>query len=101
MTRLQHAIAVALGLVCLLLVAASGYLVLDNRQAQRELASRQQFLQQSVQLEGLYRDIVRALAELAARHNDADVRTMLARHGITYTVNAPPAPAEPAPAPRR
>jgi len=48
-----------------------------------------------VQLEGLYREIIRALAELGARNNDQDVRALLQRHGISYTVNAPAA-AEPA-----
>lgn len=57
-------------------------------------------------METLYREIVRALAELAARNNDADVRAMLGRHGITYTVNAPAqsggaAGTSPAPAPVR
>jgi hypothetical protein len=52
---------------------------------------RQQYVQQSVQLEGLYREIIRALAELGARNNDQDVRAMLQRHGISYTVNPPAA----------
>lgn len=96
MTRLQFWIVTALALLSLALLAANVLLLRDNRAAQREVASRQQFVQQSVQLEGLYREIVRALAELAARNNDDDVRTMLARHGITYTVNAPAVPPAPA-----
>jgi hypothetical protein len=98
MTRTQFWIASGLGFLCLLLVAVNASLVVGNRSLQRDVATRQQFVQQSVQLEGLYREIVRALAELAARNNDADVRTMLARHGITYTLN-PPAAGSPAPAP--
>lgn len=94
MTRTQFWIVTTLAAASLVLLALNIYLLLGNRAVQKEVSSRQQFVQQSVQLEGLYREIVRALAELAARNNDADVRTMLARHGITYTVN-PPAAAAP------
>jgi len=102
LSRLQFWIVTTLAAASLVLLGVNAYLLLGNRAVQKEVASRQQFVQQSVQLEGLYREIVRALAELAARNNDADVRTMLARHGISYTVNppqpSPPAPPVPAPA---
>lgn len=94
MTRTQFWITTALALLSLLLLAVNFTLLRDNRTVQKEVAARQQFLQQSVQLEGLYREIVRALAELAARNSDEAVRAMLAKHGITYTVN-PPAAATP------
>ncbi len=71
-------------------VASAGNIALQssNRSAQAEVAQRQQFVQQSLQLEGLYREIARALAELGARNNDEQVRALLQRHGITYTMNA-------------
>ncbi len=100
MSRVQHAIVTALAALALVLVAADLTLASLNRGLQADIALRQQYVQQSVQLEGLYREIVRALAELGARHNDEAVRALLQRHGITYTVNAPAAPA-PAPAPRK
>ena len=104
MTRTQFWIVTALGVLSLVLLAANFTVLRGNRAVQKEIAARQQFVQQSVQLEGLYREIVRALAELAARNNDADVRTMLGKHGITYTVNPPaasPAPAQSTPPPRK
>jgi hypothetical protein len=101
MTRNQFWIATVVAALCLLLLVANVVLVAGNRSMQREIAARQQFVQQSVQLEGLYREIVRALAELAARNNDADVRTMLGRHGITYTVNPPAAGTAPSAPPRK
>ena len=71
-----------------------------NRGLQGDINVRQQYVQQyvqrSVQLENLYREIVRALAELGARNNDQDVRALLQQHGISYTVNAPAVPAAPA-----
>jgi len=103
-TRTQFWIVTALGVLSLVLLAANFTVLRGNRAVQKEIAARQQFVQQSVQLEGLYREIVRALAELAARNNDADVRSMLGKHGITYTVNPPaasPAPAQSMPPPRK
>ena len=93
MSRLQYWVATLLGGVCLLLAVANVALASMNRSLQGEISQRQQFVQQSLQLEGLYREIIRALAELGARNNDQDVRALLGRHGITYTVNAPAVPA--------
>jgi hypothetical protein len=98
MKRLQWHLATALGAGCLLLAAANVALSASNRGLQGDVALRQQYVQQSVQLEGLYREIVRALAELGARNNDEDVRVLLQRHGISYSVNAPAAGSPPGPA---
>jgi hypothetical protein len=89
MNKIQFWIATALAALALPLLIINITLVTLNRGQQAEIGQRQQFVQQSVQLEGLYREIVRALAELGARNNDEAVRGLLARHGITYTVNAP------------
>ena len=98
MTRFQYWTATALGAVCLALMVANLTLSVSNQWGRAEVAQRQQFVQQSVQLEGLYREIIRALAELAARNNDGDVKSMLQRHGISFNVNpAPTQPAAPAP----
>lgn len=99
MTRTQYWIVTLFGLLSLALLVANFTLLRGNRGLQRDIAARQQFVQQSVQLEGLYREIIRALAELAARNNDADVRALLGKHGITYTVNPPAAAPAPTPAP--
>ena len=93
MNRLQFGIVTATSGLALLAMAASLTLTTMNRSLQQDIGLRQQYVQQSAQLESLYRDIVRSLAELAARNNDQDVRAMLAQHGITYTANAPAAPA--------
>ena len=103
MSRVQFWLATALGALCLVLAMANITLASMNRGLQGDIGARQQFVQQSVQLEGLYREIIRALAELGARHNDQDVRALLQRHGITYTVNAQATPAAGAavPSPRK
>ena len=99
MTRAQYWIVTSLAALCLAVMVLNVTLSTLNRGRQAEVAQRQQYVQQSVQLENLYREIVRALAELAARNNDDDVRAMLQRHGISYTVNpaAATAPANGAP----
>ena len=101
MNKLQFWAATALGALCLALALTNVSLASMNRGLQGEVGMRQQYVQQSVQLEGLYREIVRALAELGARNNDQDVRALLLKHGISYTVNAPAAAAGPAMAPRK
>ena len=98
MNRIQFGLLMLLSLLCAAAVASILTLGSMNRGVQAEVNARQQYVQQSVQLETLYREIVRALAELGARNNDAQVRDMLARHGITYTANPPAAAASPAPA---
>lgn len=94
MSGFQYWIVNALAAACLFALGSNIWLATANKSAQTDLALRQQYVQQSVQLEALYRDIIRALAELSARNNDADVKAMLARHGITYSLS----PAAQAPA---
>ena len=97
MNKAQYWSVTALAAACLALAAVNITLSSLNRGLQGEVGVRQQYVQQSIQLEGLYKEIIRALAELGARNNDQNVRALLQRHGISYTVNAPasPAPATP------
>jgi hypothetical protein len=101
MNRVQFGVATTLAGLAALTMVASVTLATMNRSLQQEIGQRQQYVQQSVQLEGLYREIVRALAELGARNNDQDVRALLQRHGITYSANAPAAANPPPQAPRK
>jgi len=95
----QYSLLNVIGVLALLLVLANAVLFTQNRDAQQQVNARQQYLQQTTALEGLYRDIVKALAELAIKSNDAQLLQMLASQGINVSVSAPaPAPA-PAPPP--
>jgi hypothetical protein len=94
--RSQFWLLTAISATAALLVAVNAVLVRGNLATQADISARAQYIQQSLQLEGLYRDIVRALAELSARSNDNDLRALLQAHGITFTLN-PPAPAGSAP----
>ena len=89
----QFTVLVVMGSLALLLVVANGVLFTQNRTEQTEVNSRQQYLQQTGSLEGLYRDIVKALAELAVKSSDQQLLQMLSAQGINVSVNAPAAPA--------
>ena len=93
MNPLQHRLLRALGALALAAAVAGIGLAQYNASLRRQMGEQQQYLQQSVQLEGLYREMVRALAELAARRNDDDLQQLLGRHGISVSVAPPPTPA--------
>lgn len=84
----QFTILALLGAAALLLAIGNGVLFTQNRSDQGEVNARQQYLQQTVGLEGLYRDIVKALAELAVKNNDQQLLQMLGAQGINVSVNA-------------
>lgn len=88
--------------VALLVALAAGYdmmLFSQNRMAQAELARRAQYVQQSVQLEGLYRELVKALADLSVRNQDKALTDLLSTQGITLNGPGAAAPATPSAAP--
>lgn len=96
----QFNLLTALGIGALLLVLGNATLFMLNRHLQAEFSQRQQFVQQTVALEGLYRDIVKALAELAVKGNDPQLLGVLTAQGLTVNLNgAADKPVEPAPRP--
>ena len=79
-----------IGALCVIGMLLSVGLTLSNNARQAELTRRNQYIQQSIQLQTLYQEIVRALADLSVRNKDPQLRELLARQG--FTVNpAPPA----------
>ena len=96
-------ILTALAFVGLLLAIANMVLFSQNRAAQAEVTGRAHVIQQAAQLEPLYREMVKALGELAVRNNDTQLRDMLAKHGFTVNmpVAPPPALAPPVPEPKK
>jgi predicted Holliday junction resolvase-like endonuclease len=77
----------ALGIV---LILTNMVLFGRNRSLQREVDSRAQFIQQTVQLEGLQREIVNAIANLSVRNKDEALKSILTQQGITINVNPAP-----------
>jgi hypothetical protein len=92
----------------LLVIAALGVILVltnmilfeRNRSLQNEVSARAQYIQQTVQLEGLHREIINAIANLAVRNKDEALRTILTQQGISINMGQQPpgaAPATPAP----
>jgi hypothetical protein len=79
------------GVILLVLIVTNMVLFLGNRDKQININSRQQYIQQSLVLEGLNRDIINALANLAVRNKDAQLIDLLTAHGITVSVSQPTA----------
>lgn len=85
-------LAAALGIVLLL---TNIVLLEGNRTLQGEVNVRAQYIQQTVQLEGLQREIVNAIANLAVRNKDDALKSILTQQGITINVNQPSTSAAP------
>ena len=76
-----------LGFVTLILVFVNMFLLVGNQSLQRVVAERQQFIMQSLQMQGPAREIIGAMATLAVRTDDEKLKQLLAKHGITVAVN--------------
>jgi uncharacterized protein YpmS len=98
LSRGQWTLLTILALTTLILVGVNISLFQGNVSRQASVNARQQYVQQSIQLEGLNREIIQALANLAARNNDDQLKALLAEHGITFSITQNPSPqAQPAP----
>ena len=93
-TRWQYWLLILVAASALVLGVINAILFVENRGIQAEVNNRQQFVQQSIQLEVLYREMAKALADLSARDNDEQLRSLLKAHGITFTMN-PSGPSNP------
>ncbi len=94
LTRFQFWLLTAAGGLAVVLVAVNMYLFQGNRVLQGEASSRAQFIQESIALENLYREIVQGLADRAVRTRDEQVRELLAAEGFNVTFEPPPASGE-------
>ncbi len=93
--------AVVFAGAALVLVVANIVLMTQNQGAQAEVNQRQQFINQTIQLNQVTQTLVRLIATAAVNNNDEKLRELLVQEGFTVTVNpaAPAAPAAPATAP--
>jgi hypothetical protein len=78
--------------VAVALTATNIVLYGQNRDLQTEIAGRAQYVQQSAQLETLFQEIIKALADLSVRTKDSALADLLARRGFTVTVTPPAGP---------
>lgn len=70
------------------LTAANQSVRSDILARQAEVATRTQFINESVALGRMNSQLIQALANLSAQGNDEAIRTMLAKHGVTFSVAA-------------
>jgi uncharacterized membrane protein YidH (DUF202 family) len=94
----QFWVLTALALLAAAFAIANIVLFESNRATQAEVNSRQQFIQQSIQLQALYTEMVKALAELSVRNQDAQLGDLLGSLGISvsFTPTTPAATPQPA-----
>lgn len=85
--RIQFWVLTALSGALLALVVTNAVLLSGNVASQREVNARQQVIQQGVQREAIYRELVRDLADLTVARDDVQIRALLQSQGIT--VKAP------------
>ena len=71
-----------LAVLILILVLVNVLLTLGNQSLRIQLAERQQFINQSIQMEAVYREIVTAVASVAVKTNDEKLKGLLASQGI-------------------
>lgn len=76
------------GSIAILLALANMYLFQGNRALQAEVNTRAQYIQQSIALESLYREMVQGLADRAVRTRDDQIRDLLSAEGINVTFDA-------------
>jgi len=71
----------------LVLVLVNVLLSLGNQSLRLDVNGRQQFITQSIQLEELHREIVAALASIAVKNKDEQLKNLLASQGIGLVGN--------------
>lgn len=90
----QFWLLVALAALAAAFAVANMILFQDNRAKQTDVAGRQQFIQQTLPLEVLHRELVRALANLAMGDpQDSDLRKLLSGHGFSVKGDSKGSPA--------
>jgi ribosomal protein L12E/L44/L45/RPP1/RPP2 len=96
LSRVQYWVLLATAAVLLVVTGIDVAVYVSNVAVQKEFSSNNQYLQQTVQRQSLYQEIVRAMADLAASRNDEQLKELLAKHGVN--VPSQPAAASAAPA---
>lgn len=93
--RGEYWVLSVVGALCVAFVIANMVLFSGNRTLQSAVDQRNQYIEQSLQLQGLYQQMVRALADLSVKNHDEQLRAVLAKQGIQVSSSAqPPATAE-------
>jgi type II secretory pathway component PulK len=83
--RHQQLFVTIMSLLALVAAIANAFGDHQLRNLQVEVNQRQKYIQDTVALETLNREIVQALAQLSNKNNDGDLRKLLATQGISFS----------------
>jgi predicted PurR-regulated permease PerM len=86
--RSQYWVLSAIGALCVVFVIVNMVVFSGNQRLQGQLNEQNRYLQESTQLQGLYQQMVQALANLSVRNHDEQLSAMLAKQGIKVNANA-------------
>lgn len=98
LARWQFLLVSALAGLALILSVINILLQSSNSALQTEVNQGQRFINQSIQISQLNNQLINSLAQYAAQANDAAITELLNANGVTFSLNADPAPAADAPA---
>lgn len=82
MTKKTKILLTVSSVLVLLLVLVNIFIGIGNQSIQSEVSDRQQIIAQTMQLEGLNRQLINVLANLALKTNDEPLMGVLAAAGI-------------------
>ena len=85
-TGLPHRALIAIAVLGVFVAIANLAGTFNVRSLQAEVNERQKFVQDTVALESLNREIAQALAQLSVKNQDEDLRKLLDAHGISFAV---------------
>lgn len=80
----------AMSVLVLLLVLVNILIGLGNQSLQSDMSERQQLISQGMQLDGLNRQLINLLANLAMKTNDEGLKGVLAAAGINLQAGPEP-----------
>lgn len=80
----------AASVTCVMLVIVNISLSRGNHEMSSQVAKRQLFITQSVQLDKVNKQLVNAIAQFAVRDDDSALEGILTDHGITINRNNSP-----------
>ena len=74
----------------LVLVAINITLFLGNRSLQVQMQEQQLIINEGIRVSRVNTQLIQAIATLSAQSDDADLRALLAAHGVTFKFNPNP-----------
>ena len=86
MSKSTKVILTIMASLILLLVLVNILVGLGNQSIQAEVGERQQMIAQTIQLEGLNRQVITVLVNLALKTNDEQLKKLLAESGVNLSM---------------